>query len=155
VVSRRTLVGMPVKGCSETPDAKTKRCSKQPKETQDDDDDVEDKAFSGLKCEVCKERTDAANMLVCGDNYGHGCDCGCHYYCLSPPLKAIPPGEWFCPGCVLRPKTGSDAQKEDAALKPGRTRSQTRVHAETSDVWTVEKIVDSRTDVEVRSPSPV
>lgn len=155
VVSKRTLIGMAVKGCSETPDSRTKRCSKHPKDPQEDDDDVEDEAFSNLKCEVCKERTDSACMLVCGDDYGHGCDFGYHYYCLNPPLQAIPPGEWFCQGCVLRPKTGSDAEREDAALKLGRTRSQTKAHADTSDMWTVEKIVDSRTDVEVSIRSPV
>lgn len=28
------------------------------------------------------------------------CDSGWHIHCLSPPLAAVPPGNWYCPRCV-------------------------------------------------------
>jgi len=31
------------------------------------------------------------------------CDKPYHYTCLTPPLAAIPDGEWFCPDCVRHP----------------------------------------------------
>lgn len=31
------------------------------------------------------------------------CDKAYHHTCLTPPLAAIPDGEWFCPECVRRP----------------------------------------------------
>ena len=31
---------------------------------------------------------------------GKGCGAEFHMGCLSPPLKEVPDGEWFCPTCV-------------------------------------------------------
>ncbi|KAF8521621.1 regulator of chromosome condensation 1/beta-lactamase-inhibitor protein II [Hysterangium stoloniferum] len=31
------------------------------------------------------------------------CDTPHHIHCLTPPLPAIPEGEWFCPGCTAKP----------------------------------------------------
>jgi hypothetical protein len=31
------------------------------------------------------------------------CDKAYHHTCLTPPLAAIPDGEWFCPECVRHP----------------------------------------------------
>lgn len=41
----------------------------------------------------------------------HQCDKAYHHTCLTPPLAAIPDGEWFCPECVRHPGApiGSDA----------------------------------------------
>ena len=86
-------------------------------------------------CELCN-KDDKEDMLMLCD----GCDTGCvgeacswpgasqprlltrrrrrwrrcHTFCLKPPLKCIPEGDWFCPEC-------SDAEKEADAggLKTG------------------------------------
>ena len=39
------------------------------------------------------------------------CDKPYHHTCLTPPLAAIPDGEWFCPDCVRHP----GAPMDDAA----------------------------------------
>jgi hypothetical protein len=36
-------------------------------------------------------------MLLCDD-----CDKGYHTSCLTPPLLAVPEGEWLCPQCLER-----------------------------------------------------
>lgn len=50
----------------------------------------------GDYCELCKKDDDAPNMLLCDD-----CDKGYHLYCLSPPLKAVPKGDWICDACIV------------------------------------------------------
>ena len=49
-------------------------------------------------CEVCKRGHDDAHLLLC--------DCGkaFHTYCLRPPLKTVPTGEWRCPSCITNVK---------------------------------------------------
>jgi hypothetical protein len=44
--------------------------------------------------QVCQSGGDADNMLLCDS-----CDRGCHIYCCTPPLAAIPDGDWFCSVC--------------------------------------------------------
>jgi hypothetical protein len=45
-------------------------------------------------CEVCGECTNEEVLLLCD-----GCDKGFHIYCLSPPLKRVPRGNWYCVPC--------------------------------------------------------
>ncbi|KAH9018201.1 hypothetical protein EDB83DRAFT_2556172 [Lactarius deliciosus] len=48
------------------------------------------------ECLICHQ--DNGDPLACDK-----CDKPYHHTCLSPPLAAIPDGEWFCPGCVRNP----------------------------------------------------
>eukprot|EP00729_Bicosta_minor_P002733 gene2733-2203_t len=48
-----------------------------------------------LFCERCGRLDNEAEMLICDD-----CDQGFHMFCLVPPLKKIPRGDWRCPQCV-------------------------------------------------------
>lgn len=50
-------------------------------------------------CVVCKERKGGrdGDALLCDD-----CDASYHLGCLSPPLAAVPEGEWYCPACMRR-----------------------------------------------------
>ena len=57
----------------------------------DNDDVVIDR---DLMCSLCQSPEDDANMLVCD------CKRGFHIYCISPPLDAVPEGEWKCPICT-------------------------------------------------------
>ena len=45
----------------------------------------------GTGCLACGEDDDHANLLLC-----EGCNAEYHTYCLSPPLRAVPAGDWFC-----------------------------------------------------------
>jgi hypothetical protein len=51
-----------------------------------DDEDV--------ACRKCGKARPDHNLLLCD-----GCDAAYHTTCLRPHLKAVPEGEWFCPGC--------------------------------------------------------
>ncbi|KAF8075359.1 regulator of chromosome condensation 1/beta-lactamase-inhibitor protein II [Lyophyllum atratum] len=50
-------------------------------------------------CVVCKtERGEDDSPLECDK-----CDSPYHLGCLTPPLSAVPPGEWFCVACARAP----------------------------------------------------
>jgi len=141
---------MPVRGCPETPDSRSKRCSKHPiKAGESAAAGTSVGEDASLCCEVCHLSTGASTMLLCGDDYGHGCGDGYHIACLRPPLASVPDGAWFCGSCAQQPKTADDAARRDAVV--GRvTRSQTRLAQEQKDTWEVEKLVDTHTDAKVR-----
>ncbi|KFM71794.1 PHD and RING finger domain-containing protein 1, partial [Stegodyphus mimosarum] len=46
-------------------------------------------------CEICSKSSEGEKLLLCDC-----CDLGYHCKCLSPPLKNIPSGQWFCPECL-------------------------------------------------------
>ena len=50
-----------------------------------------------VQCEHCSCHGHDEQMLVCD---GDSCGRAYHTYCLSPPLKEIPKGEWLCPRCA-------------------------------------------------------
>ncbi|KAK9121257.1 hypothetical protein Syun_018874 [Stephania yunnanensis] len=61
---------------------------------------VKDNASDGEKefdqiCEQCNSGLHGEVMLLCDR-----CDRGWHIYCLSPPLKQVPNGNWYCLECV-------------------------------------------------------
>ena len=147
---KHTVVGMPVRGCKETPDSRTNRCSRHPKDSDDTTTGAQDSEFDNVRCEKCLKTTGAPTMLMCGDGFQHGCSKGYHLECLTPPLQAVPAGDWFCTDCRGHPKTGADSQREDEAVRRGRTRSETRDIADDSNIHPAEKIVGIRKDAEVR-----
>ena len=49
-------------------------------------------------CHICEQDNDETRMLLCD-----GCNKGYHMYCLNPPLKSIPEGDWFCLNCFKVP----------------------------------------------------
>ena len=51
---------------------------------------VEDKYV----CEICRDPDRAEELLYCD-----GCDKLFHTFCLTPPLTAVPEGDWFCDEC--------------------------------------------------------
>ncbi|GIL98109.1 hypothetical protein Vretimale_3570, partial [Volvox reticuliferus] len=50
--------------------------------------------LSTLVCELCRGGHQEDQILLCDR-----CDRGFHLFCLSPPLAAVPEGEWLCPQC--------------------------------------------------------
>ncbi|XP_019264663.1 PREDICTED: lysine-specific demethylase 5B isoform X1 [Nicotiana attenuata] len=59
-------------------------------------------------CEQCKSGLHGEVMLLCDR-----CNKGWHIYCLSPPLKQIPPGNWYCLQCL-------NSEKDCFGFAPGR-----------------------------------
>lgn len=49
-------------------------------------------------CRVCKD----GGELLCCDS----CPSAYHTFCLNPPLKYVPEGEWVCPRCSVEPLKG-------------------------------------------------
>jgi hypothetical protein len=47
-----------------------------------------------VRCTSCLSGKQGDKLLLC--DHG-GCQQAWHLYCLDPPLKAIPKGDWFCP----------------------------------------------------------
>ena len=49
-------------------------------------------------CSLCHGKDYDAKILLCDE-----CDKGFHMFCLSPPLTAVPEGDWYCSDCLGRP----------------------------------------------------
>ncbi|CAJ2650651.1 unnamed protein product [Trifolium pratense] len=62
-------------------------------------------------CEQCKSGLHGEVMLLCDR-----CDKGWHIYCLSPPLKQIPLGNWYCFNCL-------SSDRESFGFVPGKKYS--------------------------------
>ena len=75
-------------------------------------------------CHVCD---DGGDLLLCD-----GCTRAYHPGCLTPPLKRIPDGEWFCPRCKQSPAKppGSQSRRSFAA---GMGLSHYHPHTPSSD----------------------
>jgi len=48
----------------------------------------------GSGCVVCKKDDDHAKLLIC-----EACNAEYHIYCLKPPLKSVPDGDFYCGKC--------------------------------------------------------
>ena len=59
-------------------------------------------------CEVCGVATwiEGNWILLCD---GDGCGRAYHTRCLTPPLKSVPDGDWFCPCCAPSTTTAGKA----------------------------------------------
>ncbi|KAJ9550078.1 hypothetical protein OSB04_022621 [Centaurea solstitialis] len=62
-------------------------------------------------CEQCRSGLHAEVMLLCDR-----CNKGWHIYCLSPPLKRVPPGNWYCSECF-------NSEKDSFGFVPGKQLS--------------------------------
>lgn len=52
------------------------------------------KSSTQSKCLICKRKGDAEQLLLCDE-----CNAGTHMFCLKPPLKEVPAGNWYCKVC--------------------------------------------------------
>ncbi|KAF5729995.1 lysine-specific demethylase 5B isoform X2 [Tripterygium wilfordii] len=59
-------------------------------------------------CEQCQSGLHGELMLLCDR-----CNKGWHIYCLSPPLKQVPPGNWYCLECL-------NSDKDSFGFVPGK-----------------------------------
>ncbi|GAQ87548.1 BRCT domain-containing protein [Klebsormidium nitens] len=51
-----------------------------------------------VACGVCGRVDQEAEMVLC-DGRGGQCDLAVHIFCMAPPLKQVPEGDWFCSIC--------------------------------------------------------
>ena len=63
------------------------------------------KSLLNVRCRICRRKCGDEFLLLCD-----GCDHGYHTYCLKPPLKKIPDGDWYCNYCnpvtPVKPRRG-------------------------------------------------
>ena len=68
------------------------------------------RSLLNMRCRVCRRKGGDESMLLCD-----ACDNGYHMYCLRPPLKKIPVGDWFCNDCKpatpVKPRRSTITQK--------------------------------------------
>ncbi|XP_010418373.1 PREDICTED: lysine-specific demethylase 5A-like isoform X1 [Camelina sativa] len=76
--------------CSESRSSKRRKRSGDEKNPKVEHEEVVDQS-----CEQCKSGKHGEVMLLCDS-----CNKGWHIYCLSPPLKHIPLGNWYCLECL-------------------------------------------------------
>lgn len=48
-------------------------------------------------CKECGRGDMESELLIC-----EGCDACYHIFCLDPPLRSIPTGDWKCPQCISK-----------------------------------------------------
>ncbi len=58
---------------------------------------IDAERIESIRCLVCSRGDDEAFMLLCDE-----CDDSYHTFCLYPPIKEIPKGDWRCPPCVAK-----------------------------------------------------
>lgn len=68
----------------------------------------EDEEVRDQICEQCRSGLHGEVMLLCDR-----CNKGWHIYCLSPPLKRVPPGNWYCMECL-------NSEKDTFGFVPGK-----------------------------------
>ena len=89
------------------------------------------KSLLNVRCRICRRKCGDEFLLLCD-----GCDHGYHTYCLKPPLKEIPDGDWYCNYCnpvtPVKPRRGprkvviieedsSDSEDEQEAEPEGES----------------------------------
>ena len=65
-------------------------------DSEEDRKEKEDLQHDIAQCMYCRESDNEERLLLC-DN--RSCFKAAHTYCLNPPLRRVPRGEWFCPEC--------------------------------------------------------
>ncbi|KAE9354507.1 hypothetical protein PR003_g3335 [Phytophthora rubi] len=74
-----------------------------------------------LPCERCNRVDDHYSLLILCD--GKNCKREYHMNCLSPPLEAIPPGDWFCPDCEKEKEKEREREREKERLKHAKAEA--------------------------------
>ncbi|XP_059907334.1 bromodomain adjacent to zinc finger domain protein 1A isoform X2 [Gadus macrocephalus] len=68
------------------------------------------RSLLNTRCKICRRKGDSDAMLLCD-----GCDRGHHMHCLRPRLKSVPSGDWFCPSCRPKQRSGLSSARQRAS----------------------------------------
>lgn len=79
-------------------------CEGEGIQDQENDDSIE-QSTNDHHMEFCRVCKDGGELLCCD-----ACPLAYHTYCLNPPLKDVPDGEWRCPRCSVEPLKGKVAK---------------------------------------------
>ena len=63
------------------------------------------------------------------------CDLGFHTFCLDPPLTQVPPGDWFCPGCIDEVTREIEAEESQPITNPTSTSSDPHQRERQCPFW--------------------
>lgn len=74
-------------------------------------------------CETCQLIDDEHVMLLCDS-----CNRGWHTYCLTPPLSAVPKGDWLCDNCITAGVDLATLRTQRASFQDIRDRRQSQRH---------------------------
>uniref|UniRef100_A0A336LMZ6 CSON005998 protein n=1 Tax=Culicoides sonorensis TaxID=179676 RepID=A0A336LMZ6_CULSO len=86
-------------------------------------------------CEICHRSDNEHTMLLCD-----GCDHGFHMECLTPRLREVPLGSWYCRRCITSRESAaneaaveeeieSSAESDAPLMRVIRTRASERIRA--------------------------
>ncbi|TPP61401.1 putative Zinc finger protein [Fasciola gigantica] len=86
-----------------------------------------EKSVEDARCRICRHKSDDDNLLLCD-----GCNKAFHLYCLRPPLRRVPAGDWFCPSC--RPASKDlERRRREARLARSQRRRRRRADASSEE----------------------
>jgi len=68
----------------------------------------EDDLVLSAVCRICGSAEPETSLVLC-DNFAKACLYGIHLACCSPPLTAVPEGEWLCQACKSNSASSSSA----------------------------------------------
>lgn len=80
-------------------------------------------------CRVCCHPDKESSLLICD-----GCHDGYHLACLTPPLRRVPKGRWFCRECVAEGK-GRQLQLGASGVSRSGSRGAAGISAVASSAW--------------------
>lgn len=72
-------------------------------ELPDPESDAENDLAEDITCRKCGSADEDHALLLCD---GDGCTAAFHTFCLTPPLKRVPTGKWFCAACASKANVG-------------------------------------------------
>ncbi|TGZ68700.1 hypothetical protein CRM22_004119 [Opisthorchis felineus] len=86
-----------------------------------------EKSVEDARCRICRHKSDDDNLLLCD-----GCNRAFHLYCLRPPLRRVPAGDWYCPSC--RPASRDlERRRREARLARSERRRRRQDVASSED----------------------
>ncbi|KAF7260202.1 hypothetical protein EG68_03654 [Paragonimus skrjabini miyazakii] len=97
-----------------------------------------EKSVEDARCRICRHKSDDDNLLLCD-----GCNRAFHLYCLRPPLRRVPAGDWFCPSC--RP-VSKDLERRRREERLARSKRRRRDEASSADEQESNKSPVAETD---------
>lgn len=101
--------------------------------------------WADIVCRVCAGGESDDQIVLCD-----ACNAGTHMYCLTPPMKALPEGRWFCPECESQPLLlqmriaaldAEAAEREERAASGRRAKGRARSRA-----WDEDEEYDNQSD---------